>query len=121
MKRIRLTEEDARQILTERNIPDRIIRSASAVAVILTQSWCPQWRAMDVYLDRWARKEPEDTGIHVYHLEYDLLPFFSRFLSWKEDMFRNYDIPYVRYYRDGTFVGDSNYVDPEQFRSSLSL
>jgi len=119
MKRIGLTEADARELLTGSEFPDRILRSAAAVAVVLTQSWCPQWAAMDAYLDRWARTEPEDNTIHVYHLEYDRLPFFSQFLSWKENTFRNYDIPYVRFYREGNFVGDSNYIDLPQFQSLL--
>lgn len=120
MKRIPLTHEDAHQILSEGSIPDRILCSAPGVAVILTQSWCPQWRAMDEYLDHWARKEPLE-DVHVYHLEYDQLPFFSRFLSWKEDTFKNYDIPYVRFYRNGVFVGEANYLDLERFRGFLGL
>ncbi|MCX7788579.1 MAG: hypothetical protein N2442_12895 [Spirochaetes bacterium] len=119
MKRIPLTEEDARQILDTGSIPDRILCSASAVAVVLTQSWCPQWLVMDDYLHRWASEEPDGEDVQVYHLEYDRLPFFSRFLAWKEETFKNYDIPYVRFYRKGTFVGDANFLDLEGFKASL--
>lgn len=119
MKRIVLRETDAQELLSARELPKRILRSAPAVAVVLTQSWCPQWRAMDAYLDRWARTEAKDDSIHVYHLEYDQLPFFSEFLSWKENTFQNYDIPYVRFYRNGNFLGDSNYIDLLRFQSFL--
>ncbi len=119
MKRIPLTEEDAKQILSGGSIPERILHSAPAVAIVLTQSWCPQWQVMDSYLNHWASQEPDDEQARVYHLEYDRLPFFSRFLAWKEETFKNYDIPYVRFYQKGAFVADSNYLDLERFKVYL--
>ncbi|GAB4221611.1 MAG: hypothetical protein Kow009_11890 [Spirochaetales bacterium] len=119
MKRIPLTLEDAKQILSEGNIPDRIVRSAPAVAVVLTQSWCPQWRAMNAYLDQWAGEENGDDQVLVYHLEYDRLPIFTQFLAWKENTFKNYDIPYVRFYREGRFIEDANFLDQDWFRKLL--
>ncbi len=128
MKRIQLTEEDAREILSTGKIPDRIVNSAPFVAVVLTQGWCPQWKAMNAYLDQWCQEETRTNGenassakpaVFVYHLVYDTLPFFNRFLVWKENTFKNYDIPYVRYYQEGKFVGESNFVDFQGFKSLL--
>jgi hypothetical protein len=130
MKRIQLTEEDAREILSTGEIPERIRNSSPFVAVILTQGWCPQWKAMNAYLDQWcqggsradgenASSTTEKPAVFVYHLVYDTLPFFNRFLVWKENTFKNYDIPYVRYYQEGKFVGESNFVDLDGFKSLL--
>lgn len=95
---------------------DAAIREAvPAVAVVLSQSWCPQWLWMKHYLDALG-SEP---GIAVYWIEYDKESFFAEFLRFKEETFDNRQIPYVRYYRQGRFVRDSNYIDKNGFMRAL--
>jgi hypothetical protein len=86
-------------------------------AIILTQSWCPQWKAMKSYLP-----EAEKAGeITVRYVEYDTEVFFTEFMKFKENTYNNREIPYVRYFRQGVFSGESNYVSLQGFLHRLSL
>ena len=91
---------------------DDIIRSAETVAVILTQSWCPQWHAMKQFASGYVRAD-------VYYLEYDLVDCFDAFREFKERVFGNDQIPYIRYYRGGVLTGESNAVSEDLFRLHL--
>lgn len=95
-----------------------VIASAPSVAVILTQGWCPQWGMMKTYLEGAGTREALSAAA-VFFVEYDSEPFFERFMAWKEDVLGNREVPYVRYYRDGTFVSASNFVPKDFFLSRL--
>jgi hypothetical protein len=90
--------------------------AAGPAALIMTQSWCPQWKAMLSYLPEAEKRLP---GLSIFYVEYDTLPFFDQFRVFKETAFNNREIPYVRYYQDGTGTGESNYVSLEGFLHRL--
>jgi hypothetical protein len=79
-------------------------------AIILTQSWCPQWTAMHAYLEKADRN-----GLDILYIEYDKLSWFEGFMTFKEQTFKNREIPYVRYYKDGKCIAQSNFVTLEGF------
>jgi hypothetical protein len=81
--------------------------SAPAVAIVLTQSWCPQW----VWMKRWLDAAGDEPGVDIYWLEYDREAFFDEFRTFKEEVLGNDQVPYVRYYRNGVLVRQSNYID----------
>lgn len=85
------------------------------VAIVLTQSWCSQWIWMNRYLE--SASEGEDRA--VYWIEYDRECFFDEFMHFKEETFGNRSIPYVRYYRNGVFARESNYIDRGGFLRNL--
>lgn len=89
--------------------------AAGSVAVVLTQSWCPQWAWMRSYLEG----IPESPDRKIFYLEYDREPLYEDFLAFKEDVLGNREIPYVRYYRDGRFSGDGNFVARDGFLKRL--
>ncbi len=91
---------------------DEIIKSSGRVAVILTQSWCPQWHAMKRFI-------ADFTEADIWLLEYDLTDYFDIFRQFKEQEFHNDQIPYVRYYADGVLVAESNAVSEQMFRTYL--
>lgn len=93
--------------------PPEVILSAENVAVVLTQGWCPQWSHMAQWI---LSLEPEDS-IRVYYTVYDEEPYFERFMDFKETVFGNRQIPYVRYYRGGKLVKESNYISKSLFLS----
>jgi len=102
-------------------LPDSATRAGARVALVLTQGWCPQWYSMNIWLDAMEKRgEPAEWDIIVYELVYDRVEFFDQFRTFKEHHFRNYQIPYIRYYRDGTLIGDSNYVPSHVFLDRLS-
>jgi len=92
------------------------ITAGSHVAVVMTQNWCPDWLMMRSWLRKMSKKgEPATRDIDVYLLIYNKVHYFSEFLRHKENSFENQLIPYVRYYADGTYLGDSNQVSRDQF------
>lgn len=97
------------------DFPLDIVKSSRMVAIVLTQSWCPQWTMMMSWL-KTAETEPETS---VYYLEYDLEPFFEEFMEFKEEVLGNRSVPYVRYYRDGVLVGQGNFVSRDGFARAL--
>jgi len=107
-----ITDAQAMSLIGEKELPEQIINSGSLVAVILTQDWCPQW----LFMKKWLH-QMEDEGITVYYLAYNKKEYFREFMAVKESEFQNDLIPYIRYYVNGSFVGDSNYVSRELFLS----
>jgi len=101
-----------------KEIPSEIRESSSKVAVVLTQSWCPQWMAMRLWLKRLGKKHQD---LHVYQLEYDREPWFHEFMQFKEFHLKNDLVPYVMYYINGEFQGDSNFCGEEFFAETLKL
>lgn len=110
----KLTEEDALYAIENGEFSSGVLGASSRVAIILTQHWCPDWR----YMEKWLADEEgddEEPRITVYVLVYNKIPSFHAFRTFKEDELGNSLIPYVRYYRDGLFLGDSNRVSREEF------
>lgn len=98
-----------RHAIDNGEFPESILACAENVAVIMTQDWCPDWLLMRIWLHRRARRgEPTELDIDVFLLLYNQIESFAEFLRTKEQIFGNSQIPYVRYYRDGTLIGESN-------------
>jgi|GEM_PF-4706185 len=76
-----------KQFITE---PLAKLLRASSVDVILTNNWCPQWHAMQNYLAGFAMAE-------VFYFEYDRCGHVDEFRKFKERIWGNDQIPYVRY------------------------
>ena len=109
---VKLTEADCRAAIRDGDFPPAIRGSAPLTVVCLTQSWCPQWTRMRPFLDELSAEE----GAACFYVEYDREPFFDDFRDFKESKFRNDQVPYLRYYRDGTLQKESNYADRSTFR-----
>ena len=108
-----ITDEQARYTIDNGELPDEVISAAGRVAVVLTQDWCPQWATMESYIGDLT--EETESPILVYVLIYNRVPYFSDFLDFKESTWGNRQIPYVRYYRDGRLVNQTNYVPKSTF------
>jgi hypothetical protein len=93
-----------------------LLGTAERVAIVLTQSWCPQWAWMRSYLG----KLPPDEKREILWVEYDLEDFFESLMKFKEGSFGNDQVPYVRYYNGGKLVAESNFVDQGAFLRLLS-
>lgn len=86
--------------------PD-VAGSADTVIVVLTQGWCPQWAMLSAIL----ASLPERPSLRAFFVEYDREPFFEDFMAFKENTFGNDLVPYLRFYRRGSLVRTSNYLD----------
>lgn len=111
----KLAEAECRGAIADGDFAASLLASAPFVAIVLTQSWCPQWAWMRSYLQDIASRD--DTAI--YWIEYDHEPFYVDFLEFKEGKYGNREIPYVRYYRDGVLQRESNFIDRRGFERLL--
>jgi hypothetical protein len=120
----KLTEDECRYAIANGDFAESLVKGKVAV-IILTQSWCPQWTAVSSYLKEAEKRAAEKIGtdINIYTIEYDIAEWqqlgHEDFMTFKEDTFKNREIPYIRYYRDGVFSGDSNYLSLDGFLSKL--
>jgi hypothetical protein len=91
--------------MADGEVPADVASASAKVAVAFTQSWCGDWKVMRRYLRKLA-----DSEVTVYFVEYDRKPYFEEMKTFKETVFRNGRLPYVRYFRDGRLVSESNLV-----------
>lgn len=111
-----LTESQIRHTINEGDFPPEILSSHPRVAVIMSQDWCPQWTYLQQYFHN-----IEDPDLGVYVTLYNQEPFYEEFMRFKEEIFKNYQIPYIRYYREGVLQAESNFIPEVRFRSLLGL
>ena len=108
-----------RKTVEQQEIPAEIRSAAPRVAVIATQDWCPDWKWMDQWLQKEAAADATENStrpdVSVYVVVYNKRDLRQEFMQLKETVWENGYIPYVRYYRDGAFAGDSNQVSRDAF------
>ncbi|OHD69534.1 MAG: hypothetical protein A2W19_00560 [Spirochaetes bacterium RBG_16_49_21] len=90
-----------------------VTASNARVAVVMTQDWCPQWTSMKAWL------YSLDFDFDLYELVYNMVEYFDEFKNFKETKWKNGIIPYVRYYRDGRLIHESNNVSKKEFLKNL--
>lgn len=116
--RTTLSHEQARKAVDDGDFSADVTAAAEGVILILTQSWCPQWLFLKMSL-KGLSKGPEDMDIQVIIYEYDTSPLFHDFMAFKEAAFRNWEVPYVRIYRNGTLVADGNHFPAPRMIEAL--
>lgn len=104
---IKLSKDHCLSAIASGEFGKDILGTARRVAVVLTQGWCPQW----IHLRRKLESLSGADAPAVFWVEYDAEPFFEEFMTWKEDVLGNREVPYIRYYLDGSLVAESNYTD----------
>lgn len=121
VERQKFTTEQLRFAIEHGDFEKTVIAAAPQVACILTQSWCPQWTFMRSWLNQLESDgaETADLQLRIFEIEYDRDPIFAEFRSFKEQVWNNWEVPYVRYYRDGGLVHESNFVSGMMFLDNL--
>ena len=107
----KLTKDECLAAVAAGEFGPELAKAAAEVAIVLTQSWCPQWTWMRSYLSAL----PPDPEREILYVEYDLGDFFEVFMKFKETSLGNDQVPYVRYYRGGVLVAESNFIDQGGF------
>ena len=108
-----LTKDQLDALVAEGDFPESVRLAAAKVVVVMTQDWCGQWATMAAYLPDFADQAA------IFTVEYNLLPDFERIMSFKENVFNNRQVPYVRFYRDGKLVRHSNWLPRGSFAAIL--
>lgn len=111
INRFRINEEQAKYAIENSEFPKEVINSKKSVVVIMTQDWCPQW----VNMKSWVYSVETSEDIDIYELEYNREIYFNAFMDFKESVWKNFDVPYLRYYKNGELVHTSNYVNMSGF------
>jgi hypothetical protein len=101
-----LTKTQAFFAINNGEFPEEVIASNNKVVVIMTQNWCPQWTSMN----SWIYSLELGFDLDIYELIYDKVDYFNEFLVHKEKVWNNYDIPYLRYYKNGMLIKETNYT-----------
>jgi len=112
---VKLTAAQCAEAMRGKDFGPEIRGAAELVAVVLTQGWCPQWKMMTFWLDAAVVA----AGARSFYLVYDEEDFYEPFMTWKEDVLGNRSVPYVRYYRGGVLVAESNYVSKDGFLANF--
>ncbi len=108
-----LTKDQLDAFLSDGELPDSVRLAAPKVVVVMTQDWCGQWVDMAAYLPAFADEAA------IFTVEYNRLHDFERILRFKEDVLGNEQVPYVRFYRDGKLVRESNWLPRASFAAML--
>jgi glutaredoxin len=109
----RLTKDQLDALMSEGEFPESVRLAAPKVVVIMTQDWCPQWKQMQTYLPDFAAEAA------IFIEEHNLLPDFERIMRYKEDVLGNRQVPYLRFYRDGKLVRETNWIMRTTFAEIL--
>ncbi len=116
IERKSLTRAQAESAMQKGEFGADVVAAGANVAVLLSQDWCAQYAALNRAIDELAaRPDPAHPSVIVFELLYNRVDYFEAFMRFKETRWRNYEVPYVRYYRGGRLVGESNYVGAEGF------
>lgn len=109
-----LSDEDLLNTIENKEFDRKITTSKSTVLIILTQSWCPQWLALKSYLNK------IDLDIDIYYSLYNKSNYFDKFRTFKENIFKNDQVPYLRFYLNGVFKKDSNYISQNSLEKIIN-
>ena len=123
LERKKFTPDQLKFAIENGEFNQEVRSSAPLVACLMTQSWCPQWVFMRSWLRRLSGDPAGTEGLEIaaYEVEYDKTPLFSEFRTVKEQVWNSWEVPYVRYYVDGNFVHESNFVSAMKFLENFRL
>lgn len=111
-----LTDAQIEHAIEHSEFGDDVVKSNTCVALVASQGWCPQWKAMQFWLsDLEKDEELKDLDLDMYCFVYSDSDYFEDFMQMKETKWENHLIPYVRYYKNGTLIETSNFVSKETF------
>ena len=112
-----LTEAQIRDAIKNSEFDKSIISSNKKVAILMTQSWCWQWKMVK----EWITDVSNIKELDIFVIVYDNKNYYEDFLNFKENVFGNYEIPYIRYYSDGKLIHESNFTSKETFLETFKI
>lgn len=112
-----ITKEQALSAVGNGEFGSDVIASAEKTVVIMTQDWCPYWADMS----SWLYGLDLQDDIDAYELIYNTVDYFQEFMNFKENTWGNRTIPYLRYYKSGKLIKETNSVSKETFLSIMGV
>ena len=112
-----INEAEIYNVIKNKEFEKSIINSKKNVAVVMSQSWCWQWRMVN----EWLPSISDIDDLDVYTIVYDNKKYYNDFLSFKENVFGNYEVPYIRYYAGGKLIKETNFISKESFLEIFNI
>jgi hypothetical protein len=110
-----ITREQAFYAIENGEFGDDVLKHEKVV-VIMTQDWCPQW----INMNRWIYSLKSDKSIEIFELVYNKTDYYRDFMKFKESTFDNHSVPYLRFYKNGKLVNETNYINMQRFQEILN-
>lgn len=111
VNRLTLSADRVRDAINNGEFGSEVILSAETVVVVMTQDWCPQWHNMKSWIYGLETGKPVD----IYEIVYNKEPYFKEFMSFKENIWNNHSVPYLRFYEKGGLARQTNYIGRSEF------
>lgn len=108
-----IEENEIEKIIETKEVTDNIKNEDKNVITIFTQDWCGDWKNLEKEL---KANENTDIDITVFICIYNKIKLYEEFMSFKENIWGNELIPYLRYYKDGKFLKDTNHLPFQRIR-----
>ncbi|WP_295162292.1 hypothetical protein [uncultured Brachyspira sp.] len=103
-----IDEKEMQNIIDTKEISDNIKNDSENVIAIFTQNWCGDWKGLQRELNANEKTCPID--ITIYVCLYNESSLYESFMNFKETVWNNDLIPYLRYYKNGSFIKDTNHL-----------
>lgn len=111
-----LTKEQVLFAIKNGEFGNEVISSGDKVVIVMTQDWCPQWHNMN----SWIYSPDLKVDVDIYELIYNKVDYFNEFMVHKESVWNNHEIPYLRYYKNGKLINESNYKSQKGYLEILN-
>lgn len=111
INRLMISGEKVRDAIKKGEFSSDVLTSAETVAIVMTQDWCPQWLNMQ----KWIYRLETGKSVDIYELIYNKEPYFKEFMSFKENIWNNHSVPYLRFYNNGSLARETNYISRTEF------
>lgn len=103
-----IDDNEMKYIMENKEISNDIKNTSEKVLAIFTQDWCGDWKGLNRELV--ANEQNNDVDLTVFICKYNESPLYEEFMSFKEKEWKNDLIPYLRYYKNGNFIKDTNHL-----------
>lgn len=103
-----IDEKEMQIIIDTKEVSDNIKNASENVLAIFTQDWCGDWKGLERELN--ANENNSDIDITIFICMYNQTSLYEPFMNFKETVWKNALIPYLRYYKNGSFVKDTNHL-----------
>jgi hypothetical protein len=106
-----INAEQVKNAVKNGEFESEVIKSKGKVVLIMTQDWCPQWHD----LRSWVYNVDSYNDIDIYELEYNKVDYGEELQNLKENQWDNSNLPYLRFYKNGKLVKETNYISKQEF------
>ena len=103
-----IDDNEMKYIMENKEVSNDIKNTSEKVLAIFTQDWCGDWKGLNIELV--ANEQNNDVDLTVFICKYNESPLYEEFMNFKEKEWKNELIPYLRYYKNGSFIKDTNHL-----------